>query len=269
MSKTLTIPVALTIAGSDSGGGAGIQADLKTFAALGVHGTSAITCITAQNPTRISGMQACRALLVREQIEAVFAELRPKAVKTGMLYSAEIIRAVAKFFQRSPSVMLVVDPVMIATSGTALLKPTAIKVLRNELLPLATLITPNLDEAAHLVGRPLRSVEDLRTAARELQREFHCAVLVKGGHLKGVSEAVDIFYDGKTELRLSAPFIKGIRTHGTGCTYSAAITAYLALGCALPDAVTRAKKHVTQAIARSQRAQGHAVLNNFWRGKGA
>jgi len=265
MSKSSTLPVALTIAGSDSGGGAGIQADLKTFAALGVHGASAITCVTAQNPTRISGIQPCRPQMVREQIAAVFEGLRPVAAKTGMLYSAEIIRVVVDFFREHSRTPLIVDPVMVSTSGRQLLKPAAVKLLKRELLPLATLVTPNLQEAASLLGRPLRSEGDLRMAAREIHHEFGCAALVKGGHLPGVAEAVDFYFDGKKELRLAAPFVKGLRTHGTGCTYSAAITAYLALGWSLPEAVTRAKGYITQAIAHSQRAAGHGVLNHFWR----
>ena len=267
MSKQRTIAVALTIAGSDSGGGAGVQADLKTFAALGVHGTSAITCITAQNPAGVRAIESCRPEMVRQQIEAVFEGLPPAAVKTGMLYSAEIIRVVAAFFQkrRTP---LVVDPVMIATSGARLLQPMAQKILLRELLPVATLVTPNLDEASALVGRDLHSPEDLRMAARELHQRLGCAALVKGGHLRGLKQAADFFYDGTTELLLTAPFIKGVKTHGTGCTYSAAITAFLAQGLALPDAVVEAKEHVTQAIAKSRTAAGHAILNNFWRNRG-
>ena len=265
MSKQRTIPVALTIAGSDSGGGAGLQADLKTFAALGVHGAAAVTCVTAQNPAGVRAIESCRPALVRRQIEAVFDGLSPAAVKTGMLYSAEIIRAVAGFF-RERRVLLVVDPVMVATSGARLLKPGGIKTLIRELLPLATLVTPNLDEASALVGRRLRSAEDLRSAARELHQRFGCATLVKGGHLRGMKQAVDFFYDGRTELMLTAPFIRGTKTHGTGCTYSAAVTAYLARGFELPVAVAKAKEHVTQAIAQSQAAAGNAILNNFWHG---
>ncbi len=182
MSKRPLLPVALTIAGSDSGGGAGIQADLKTFAALGVHGTSAITCITAQNPAGVRGIQACSVEIVRGQMEAVFEELPPAAVKTGMLYSAPIIRAVAALCRRHRGLPLVVDPVMVSTSGAQLLKPAAVKALCAELLPLATLVTPNLDEAEILVGEKLTSVEDLRAAARELHKRFGCAALVKGGH---------------------------------------------------------------------------------------
>ena len=265
MPKRPQLRVALTIAGSDSGGGAGIQADLKTFAALGVHGTSAITCITAQNPEGVRGIQACTADIVRGQIEAVFEALRPSAVKTGMLYSAPIIRVVAGFFQRRAGVPLVVDPVMVSTSGARLLKPEAVRVLCADLLPLATLVTPNLDEAEILCGGKLRSVEDLRAAARALHERFGCAALVKGGHLRGLKEAVDIFYDGRQELLLSAPFIQGVSTHGTGCTYSAAIAGHLARGCSLPRAVQAGKEFITQAIARSRQAAGHGVLNCFWR----
>jgi len=263
MSRIAKRPVALTIAGSDSGGGAGIQADLKTFAALGVHGASAITCLTAQNPRHVLGVEPCSPRLVRQQIEAVFEELSPAAVKTGMLFSVEIIRAVAGFLSRKPRTPLVVDPVMISTSGAALLKPVAIKTLRERLLPLATLVTPNLDETAILTGRKIGSVENMRTAAREIQARFGCAVLVKGGHLRGMREAVDIFFDGRRELLLSAPFVRGVSTHGTGCTYSAAITAALALGHELPRAVAIGKRHVTAAIRRSCRIGKHFALGHF------
>ena len=265
MPQRTHLPIALTIAGSDSGGGAGIQADLKTFASLGVHGTCAITCITAQNPEGVRGIQACRPEIVRQQMEAVFAELPPAAVKTGMLYSTEIIRAVAAFFKSGSRPALVVDPVMVATSGARLLKPSAIDLLKRELLPLATLVTPNLDEAEILVGEKLRSVEDLRAAARVLHGRFGCAALVKGGHLRGLKEAVDIFYDGKEELLLSAPFVRGVSTHGTGCTYSAAVAGWLARGCSLTQAVEQAKEYITQAIAGSRVAAGHSVLNSFWK----
>ncbi len=257
-------PVALTIAGSDSGGGAGVQADLKTFAALGVHGVSALTCLTAQNPRGVYGVQAAKPVIVRQQIEAVFDSLPPLAVKTGMLFSAGIIVEVSDWFRRGKRPPLVVDPVMVATSGARLLQPAALRALREKLLPLATLITPNLAEAELLLGRTLRDEEALRGAARELHGRFGCAALVKGGHLRGAREAVDIFFDGRTELMLSAPFVRGVSTHGTGCTYSAAMVAHLARGRPLPEAVTRAKEFITQAIAQSIRAGRHDVLNPFW-----
>ena len=259
------LPIALTVAGSDSGGGAGIQADLKTFASIGVHGTSAITCLTAQNPKQVLGIQAARPEFVRLQLEALFTELRPNAVKTGMLFSTEIIRVVTRFFKGGSRPPLIVDPVMVATSGARLLKPSAIALLKRELLPLATLITPNLQEAEVLVERPLRSAEDLRWAARELHSQYGCAALVKGGHLRGTKEAVDLFFDGTNELLLSAPFVKGVHTHGTGCTYSAAIAGYMALGQDLATAVTHAKEFITQAIVQSRRTSRHSVLNPFWR----
>ena len=254
---------ALTIAGSDSGGGAGIQADLKTFAALGVHGTCAITCVTAQNPRRITGIQPIRADMVHRQIETVFAELPPAAVKTGMLYSADIIRAVAKFFARGKWPPLIVDPVMVATSGAVLLQPSAIRILKERLLPLATLVTPNLPEAEILVGRKLRTLCDLHHAAREIHAKFRCAALVKGGHLRNTPAAVDVLYDGRKSLQFVAPWARGISTHGTGCTYSAAIAAWLARGSDLRTAVEQAKHFVTSTIAGSQRVGRHWTLNHL------
>ncbi len=255
------LPVALTIAGSDSGGGAGIQADLKTFAAVGVHGVTVITCVTAQNPKRILAMQSCEPSLVLQQLLAVFEEFPPQAVKTGMLFSSEIVRQVARFLgtcENQPP--LIVDPVAVATSGGSLLQPKAGEVLRDELLPLASLVTPNLPEAEALTGRDIREPEEMRQAARFIWRNFGCPALVKGGHLKGTRQAVDIFYDGKIELLLTAPFIEGLSLHGAGCAYSAAIAAFLALGCPLSEAVQRAKGYITRAIARSVRVAAHSVL---------
>ena len=260
--KRRVLPIALTIAGSDSGGGAGIQADLKAFEAIGVHGTSVVTCVTAQNPKRVIGLQACEPALVLQQLSAVFEELPPRAVKTGMLYSADTIRVVSSFLtsqKRQPP--LVVDPVSVATSGGRLLQAGAVEVLQQALLPMAALVTPNLAEAEALTGSTVQEPEGMRRAARFIWKNFGCAALVKGGHLNGVSEAVDIFYDGGEELLLRAPFIKGLLLHGTGCTYSAAITGFLALGAELPEAVHRAKEFITQAIANSVRAAGHSVLN--------
>ena len=265
MSRKNNIPVALTIAGSDSGGGAGIQADLKTFAALGVHGTCAITCITAQNPRHVLGIQPCDPRIVRQQIEAIFAELPPSAAKTGMLYSEEILRVVIACFQQRKRPPLVVDPVMISTSGARLLKSSAIGLLKRQLLPLAALVTPNLPETEALVGRRLKSIDDLRAAARELFECFGCAALVKGGHLRHSRDAVDIFFDGRRERVLKARFIRGVSTHGTGCTFSAAITAELARGNPLTDAVMSAKEHITRAIRVHQSVGRQTVLNNFGR----
>ncbi len=265
MSKRKRLPAALTIAGSDSGGGAGIQADLKTFAALGVHGLSAIACLTAQNPKRVLGVEPCSPKMLRQQIEAVFAELPPLAVKTGMLFSAENIAIVASFFGSRQSVIgnrqLIVDPVMVSTSGARLLRPAAEKVLKEKLLQLASLVTPNLDEAEILAGSKINSPEKMRAAAHTIHSRYGCAVLLKGGHLKNSREAVDVFFDGATELLLSAPFVKGVSTHGTGCTYSAAICAALALGHRLPHAVEIGKNFVTAAISGSYRIGNHFALN--------
>jgi hydroxymethylpyrimidine/phosphomethylpyrimidine kinase len=282
VNKRKNLPVALTIAGSDSGGGAGIQADLKTFAALGVHGASAIACLTAQNPRRVLGIEPCSPQMLRRQIEAVFEELHPAAVKTGMLFTAENVRIVVGCFKSNRrrdefhesqtkkirdswnsslrNMPLIVDPVLISTSGVKLLEPAAVKILVNKLLPLATLVTPNLDETEILTGHKPASVEEMREAARDIHSRFGCAALVKGGHLNNSREAADIFFDGKTELLLTAPFVKGVRTHGTGCTYSAAICAALALGHDLPRAVEIGKSFVTAAISRSYRIGKHFVL---------
>lgn len=253
-------PAALTIAGSDSGGGAGVQADVKTFASLRVHGTTVLTCVTAQNPGRVAAVHRCPVPMIEKQLDAVFSAFSPRAVKTGMLCSSEIIRAVAKFLD-GRKVALVIDPVMVSTSGRRLLERRALRVLREDLLPLASLITPNLPEAEILLGWRIRSIEAMREAGGEIRRRFGCPALVKGGHLRGLKVAVDIFCDGRQELLLSAPYIKGVRTHGTGCTYSAAITAWLAHGKPLAEAVALGKQYVTSAIAGSKRCAGHAVLN--------
>jgi len=261
------LPVALTIAGSDSGGGAGIQADLKTFAALGVHGASAIACLTAQNPKRVLAVEPCSPKMVRQQIEAVFEELNPVAVKTGMLFTAQNISVVVKFFGGSKlgikKLKLVVDPVMVSTSGARLLQPAAEKILRQKLLPLAALVTPNLDEAEILAEQKISSPEDLRFVAREIHSRYGCAVLVKGGHLKNSRMAIDVFFDGENELLLSAPFVKGVSTHGTGCTYSAAICAALALGHGLPHAVGIGKNFITAAIGSSYRIGKYFALGQL------
>jgi hydroxymethylpyrimidine/phosphomethylpyrimidine kinase len=256
------MPVALTIAGSDSGGGAGVQADLKTFAALGVHGTSAITCVTAQNPKRVTAIEPCSRKIIRAQMEAVFSELPPRAAKTGMLFSAEIIRVVARWFAGHHSCALVVDPVMTASSGSQLLKDDAYNVLTRKLLPLAMLITPNVPEAEALLGMKIRQPEDLQTAARQLHERFGCAALVKGGHLPETRDAIDVFFDGRSELLLSSARVAGVKTHGTGCTYSAAVAAHLARGEKLARAVQLAKDFVSEAIRRSHKVCGHDVLRH-------
>jgi hydroxymethylpyrimidine/phosphomethylpyrimidine kinase len=254
------LAVALSIAGSDSGGGAGVQADLKTFSAQGVHGTSVITCVTAQNPDAVFYVEPCTGKAVSEQMRAVLDGFRPAAVKTGMLYSREIIQAVAAGL-RSRRVVLVVDPVMISTSGARLLRPAALRALVDDLFPLATLLTPNIPEAEALLNESVKSVEQMRTAAKTLHRRFGCSVLIKGGHLANAAVAVDVLVHRKEELLLRRPFIRGVRTHGTGCTYSAAITALLARGFLVPQAVKQAKRYVSKAIARSHKVAKYDVLN--------
>ncbi|MGA2557326.1 MAG: bifunctional hydroxymethylpyrimidine kinase/phosphomethylpyrimidine kinase [Verrucomicrobiota bacterium] len=255
MSSARLKPVALTIAGSDSGGGAGIQADLKTFAALGVHGASAITCITAQNPGAITRLEACAAKMVRAQIEAVFSYAPPAAAKTGMLYSAAIVREVARFFRRTRGVPLVVDPVMMATSGRRLLQREALATLRRELLPLAALVTPNLAEAEALIGKRIRTPEELRAAARIIYQNCGCAALVKGGHLAGGDKAVDFLCSAGGEWMVWAPRVKDAALHGGGCRYSAAITAWLARGKPLREAVELGKTYIANVIAALRRGE--------------
>ena len=238
----------LTIAGSDSGGEAGMQADLQVFTALGLHGTAAVACITAQNRSRVAGIEPCTSRIVRQQIAAAFAGYSPAAAKTGMLYSPAIIRTVAQSLESQRRIPLVVDPVLRSTSGLSLLQRQALPALK-ALLPMATIVTPNLREAAILTGQHVRSPEEMRTAARKLHDGFGCAVLVKGGHLASSTEAVDLFFDGKTELLFTAPFRKGLHLHGTGCRLSAAITGFLANGHPLPRAVELGKQFITDWIA--------------------
>jgi hydroxymethylpyrimidine/phosphomethylpyrimidine kinase len=192
----------------------------------------------------------------------VFEDLKPTAVKTGMLHSRGIVRIVARFFKRAGRPPLVVDPVMIATSGSSLIKTSAVKGLMEELLPLARIVTPNLAEAGVLAGRPIRSLEDMRETAKQISTRFGCAALVKGGHLPQRGKAIDVFRDGSTELVLESRYVPGMRTHGTGCTLSAAIAGYLALGHSLPDSVVRAKEYICCAIADGRITANHFVLGN-------
>jgi hydroxymethylpyrimidine/phosphomethylpyrimidine kinase len=243
----------LTIAGSDSSAGAGIQADLKTFSALGVYGLTAVTCIVAEIPGKVSRIEPVSAEIVHEQIE-VLTNFPIGAIKTGLLCSEEIISAVAKAIRgndrmSAQRIPIVIDPVIVATSGDMLLEPAAIETYKKELLPFASLITPNLDEAERLLGTEIKDRQAMHRAGKGLEREFGTAILLKGGHLRG-GDAVDLlFIDGKV-VEFSAPFVRGVATHGTGCTYSAAITAGIASGLALEPAIRRAKKFVTESIAR-------------------
>ena len=246
-------PVALTIAGSDSSAGAGIQADLKTFSALGVYGLTAITCVVAETPGVVSKILPLSAEIVREQIQVLLASFPVAAMKTGLLVSSEIVAEVALTLRahaartRTP-VRLVIDPVMVATSGDALLRDEAIETYERELFPLATLITPNLGEAGRLLGEPVRDLGGMRKAGEVLAKKYGIPVLLKGGHLTG-DEAIDLLFVEENVIEFSAPFSRGVTTHGTGCTYSAAITAGLASGLALEEAVGRAKNFVSATIA--------------------
>ena len=245
----MEISIALTIAGSDSSAGAGIQADLKTFNALGVYGLSAVTCIVAETPGKVSRIEPVGADMVREQIAVLKKNFAISAIKTGLLYSAEIISVIAKsILDMSAPVMLVVDPVITATGGDPLLEHDAIRAYENELFPLASLITPNLDEAKQLLGDEMRSPESMERGGLELARKFKTSILLKGGHLPG-KDAVDLLFQEQKITRYSAPFVREVATHGTGCTYSAAIAAGLASGMSLEDAISRAKKFVTACIA--------------------
>jgi hydroxymethylpyrimidine/phosphomethylpyrimidine kinase len=251
--------VALTIAGSDSGGGAGIQADLKTFASLGVFGTTAITCLTSQNPDGVVRVDAVQPGMVTSQIGVVCAGFPVAAAKTGMLYSASIVRAVARGVKANNIRKLVVDPVMIATSGARLLREDAIASLCRDLLPLAMVITPNLPEAEWLLGTKIGSPADMESAAESLSRQFGCASVVKGGHCVG-DRVYDVLFDGKRMTVLASPRLKVKETHGTGCAFSSALTARLAAGRPLAEAFRDAKAYVASALRHAVRAGKHMPL---------
>ena len=253
----------LTIAGSDSGGGAGIQADLKTFAAWSVFGTTALTCVTAQNPREVSAVHALAPDLVVQQMRMVTGDFPVAAAKTGMLFSASIIRAVAAEVRTWGATPLVVDPVMVAASGDRLLQPDAVEALVRELLPLARVVTPNLHEAEILCGRALVGESDLRAAARQIGERHQVACVVKGGHLGG-REVVDVLFDDGQEEVFRGPRLEVAQTHGCGCTFSAALTAGLANGLALAEAVARAKDYVAGALAHAWSAGRHHPLNFSW-----
>ncbi|GMV99981.1 MAG: hydroxymethylpyrimidine/phosphomethylpyrimidine kinase [Candidatus Hydrogenedentota bacterium] len=263
MSEAL-IPKALTIAGSDSGGGAGIQADLKTFAALGVYGMSAIAAVTSQNTYGVSGVVEMPPAFVAQQIDDVAADIGVDAAKTGMLSNAEIVEAVADAVTRNGITKLVVDPVMVAKSGDSLLRESAREAIVRVLLPRALVITPNLPEAAVLTGIELTGEDSYKEAARRLHGFGIRHVLIKGGHAAG-PDAVDWLYDGENFVTFTAPRIETKNTHGTGCTYSAAIAANLAKGMDVVESVESAKIYLTEAIRRSLSiGHGHGPLNHMW-----
>ena len=261
----MRLPVALTIAGSDSGGGAGVQADLKTFAMLGVHGTSAITAVTAQNTTGVTEILEMPSALVRAQIDAVVLDIGVQAAKTGMLSSASIIEVVTDAVAGHGIRHLVVDPVMIAKGGAKLLRDDAVDALRSRLLPLAAVITPNVPEAEVLLGRALRTHEERRQAAIDLVGMGARAAVVKGGHAGGAM-STDIYFDGDQVVELQAARIATANTHGSGCVFSAAIAAGLARGFDPLAAVREAKLFITAAIESSlELGSGHGPVNPMFR----
>jgi hydroxymethylpyrimidine/phosphomethylpyrimidine kinase len=268
----MPIPKALTIAGSDSGGGAGIQADLKTFAAFGVYGCSVITAITAQNTLQVTGVEPVSPDMVRKQLEAVLSDIRPDVVKTGMLANADIIRTVVSTLSAARRIPLVVDPVMLSKGGDALLAPDAAVTLRELLFPLADLITPNIQETEVLTGRPLRNDDDFQQAARQLHSMGARAVLLKGGHRprpqvepdSGCSEVIDHLYDGREFHSIRGPWVSTPHTHGTGCTLASAIAAGLAQGLELYSAVLQARGYLTKALeAGFPVGQGISPVHHF------
>ena len=255
---------ALTIAGSDSGGGAGIQADLKTFAALGVYGTCAITAVTAQNTVGVNAVLTLPTEIVTAQVRAVADDIGVDAVKTGMLSTTEIVETVVALLPTLGTPHIVVDPVMVAKSGDRLLSDDAIDSLKTALLPLASVVTPNTMEAEVLTGVSITSLDDAREAAKRICAIGASAVVIKGGHM-ATPESVDLFYDGASFVEVSAARFESTNTHGTGCTFGAAIAANLALGRPLGEAVSSAKTYVAQAIRHGiPLGRGHGPVGHFW-----
>ena len=258
------VHVAMTIAGSDSGGGAGIQADLKTFQELGVFGTSALTAVTAQNTFGVTAIQPIDAAIIKAQIQAVIEDFDVKAIKTGMLFSAEIIYAVGDAFQWS-GIPLIIDPVMIAKGGSSLLKEEAVEALKTVLIPLAAIVTPNIPEAEVLAGMEIKTDADIEQAAKHILALGAGAVLIKGGHRKEAPYAEDLFMGADGErFSVRAPWIDTKDTHGTGCTYSAALTAFLANGETAANAVVSAKCFIHAAIEDGLKIGGGHGPTNHW-----
>lgn len=257
----------LTIAGSDSGGGAGIQADLKTFSALGCYGMSVITALTAQNTVRVTAIHPVPPTFIAEQIDAVIEDIGVDAVKIGMLHSSDVIRVVAERLRHHGVGNVVLDPVMVAKSGDRLLQADAEETLRGVLIPLATVLAPNVPEAAALLGRPIDDLDDMRGATKALADRGPRAVLLKGGHL-GLGHSPDVLYDRDTDalVVLEGERVDTENTHGTGCTLSSAIAAFLARGCDVPEAVSRAKAYTGAAIAAGadyRLGHGHGPVHHF------
>jgi hydroxymethylpyrimidine/phosphomethylpyrimidine kinase len=260
-------PSVITIAGSDSGGGAGIQADLKTFSALGCYGTSAITAITVQNTLGVTGIHQVPAAIVNAQIKAVMDDIAPAAIKIGMVHSSELATGISATLKAYPATPIIFDPVMVATSGDHLIEDNTLATLKTTLFPMATLLTPNLDEASLLIGRKITSLEEMRIAAREILHTRCFAVLLKGGHLKG-AKVYDVYVDrnGKEKI-FESIYIDSENVHGTGCTLSSAIAAFTALGEELEVAVAKAREYVFNAILEGKdvtTGKGHGPLNHFF-----
>ena len=256
---------ALTIAGSDCSGGAGLQADLKTFAAHGVYGMSAVVSVVAENTCKVLDIQDISPKMIEQQIEAVFSDIEVHAVKVGMLSSSESMLSVSKMLKHYQPQFTVIDPVMIAKGGCALMQPQALQTLITEIIPLAYVLTPNIPEAQKITGLQLLTEQDRRQAAVKIHRMGAKRVLIKGGHLNNQEAADDLLYDGKSFMVFTAKRIDSKNTHGTGCTFSSAIAANLALGYALPDAVKLAKAYITAAIAHSlEIGKGHGPTHHFY-----
>jgi hydroxymethylpyrimidine/phosphomethylpyrimidine kinase len=260
------VPRALTIAGSDSGGGAGIQADLKTFAAMGVYGTSAVTAVTAQNTLEVTDWLALPNDLVAKQIDAVISDIGADAVKTGMLAHAGIVETVTAKVREHGIENLVVDPVMVAKGGHKLLEDSAIAAMVKSLLPLAAVVTPNLPEAEVITGARIISWDDMRGAAERIVALGARSVVVKGGHFDRSDTSTDLYYDGRSFREYSAVRVRSENTHGTGCTFASAIAAGLARGSTMTDAIAMAKSYVTLAIQHAYPVgHGHGPVHHFYR----
>ena len=254
---------ALTIAGSDSSGGAGIQADIKTLTANGVYAMSAITALTAQNTTGVQGIYEVSKEFLGEQLDSIFTDIFPDAVKTGMVSSSELIRVIAAKLKQYQARNLVVDPVMVATSGSRLISEDAVETLKEELLPLASVITPNIPEAEVLCGMAIHTREDMEKAAKAIYEQFGCAVLCKGGH--SIADADDLLYTGADHIWFRGRRIDNPNTHGTGCTLSSAIASGLAKGKTLPEAVAAAKEYISGALeAMLDLGHGSGPLNHMY-----
>ena len=265
--ETYRYPVALTIAGSDSGGGAGIQADIKTFSSLGVFGASAITAITAQNTQGVRGIQAISPEILRGQIEAILEDFIVDAVKIGMLHNKDAVKVVSETLSSFQQTSIILDPVMISTSGSKLLEDDAIRTIMDELFHKATLLTPNIPETEYLSGIKINNEADILCAARKLQEKGCKAILIKGGHIPGVETVDRLFINENNPICLASPTVETFNTHGTGCTLSSAIAAYMALGHSLVEAVRLAKEYMNNALVHGANVcmgKGHGPVNHFF-----